>query len=125
MKRSIAIWALVFLGAGCDSGPSGPGDITGTIQSQGTPLGGAVVEIVSSGVEEFSGAGGTRVFSAIQENPVVHRVIVIGDSGGDLTFNVSVQDLDGRLPRVSIVSLVDLNNLPIPVTDDYKVRFTH
>ena len=125
MKRSIAIWALVFLGAACDSGPSGPGDITGTIQTQGTALGGAVVEIVSSGVEGFSGAGGTRVFSAIQENPVVHRVIVIGDSGGDLTFNVSVQDLDGRLPRVSIVSLVDLNNLPIPVTDDYKVRFTH
>jgi len=125
MKRLTVFGALVFLAVGCDSGPSGPGDITGTIQSPGSPLGGAVVEIVSSGIEGFSGAGGTRIFSAIQENPVVYRVIVIGESGGDLTFRVSVQDRGGRLPRASVVSLVDLNNLPLPVTEDYVVRFTH
>ena len=124
MKRLILIGALAFLAVGCDSGPSGPGEITGTIRSPGPALGGAVLEIVSSGVEGFSGAGGTRVFSAIQENPVVHRVIVIGDSGGHLTFSVSVQDQGGRLPRASVVSLVDLNNVPIPVTKSHKVEFT-
>lgn len=125
MKRWALTAALAIALAACDSGPEGPGDITGSIRSPDRALGGAVLEVVSSGADGFSGAGGTKVFWSTQENPAVHRVIVIGESGGDLQFKVSVQDVGGRYPRASVVSLVDMDNLPVPVTDAYKVRFSN
>ena len=83
-----------------------------------------MLEIVATGVEGFSGVGGTRVFWAPQEDPVVFRVIVIGEGGGDLKFSILVQDRSDRTPRGSVVLLTDLNNRPVPVTSDYDVRFT-
>lgn len=124
MRRFLVLAVLIPLAVGCDSGPSGPGDLVGSIQSPDNALGGAVLEIVATGVEGFSGAGGTKVFWSIQENPVVYRVIVIGEGGGDLNFTVSVGDRSSRNPRASVVSLVDTSNRPLPVTPDYEVRFT-
>jgi hypothetical protein len=84
-----------------------------------------VLEVVGSGIQGFSGAGGTKVFWAPQGTPSVYRVIVVGETAGDLPFSVSVQDLADRKPRATVVSLVDLNNLPVPVTKDHKVKFTN
>jgi hypothetical protein len=84
-----------------------------------------VFEVVGAGIEGFSGAGGTKVFWARQENPNVYRVIVLGESGGDLKFSVAVQDRGGRMPRATVVSAVDLNNRPLlPITEAYEVKFT-
>ena len=124
MKRIAGLAVLVALAAGCDSGPSGPGDLTASIRSPDASFGGAVLEIVATGVESFSGAGGTKVFWALQDDPVVYRVVVIGEGGGELNFSISVQDRASRTPRASVVSLVDLNNQPILVTQDYEVKFT-
>jgi len=124
MKRFIGLVVLAILAAGCDSGPSGPGDLAGSVRSPGPVLGGAVFEVVGRGIEGFSGAGGTKVFWARQENPAVYRVIVVGESGGELEFSVSVQDRSDRTPRATVVGVVDLNNQPLPVTKEYKVKFT-
>jgi hypothetical protein len=124
MKRFIGLVVLATLAAGCDSGPSGPGDLAGSIQSPGPAVGGVVFEVVGRGIEGFSGAGGTKVFWARQENPDAYRVVVVGESGGELGFSVSVQDRSDRTPRATVVGLVDLDNQLLPVSDEYKVKFT-
>ena len=122
MKRLLVVAVLSLWVLACDSGPDGPGDFTGTLQTNGAAVGGIVLEVVGSGIEGFSGAGGTKVFSAVQADPKVHRVIVIGE-GGDLTFQISVQDRDRGKPRATVLNAVDLQNRPLPVTQDFKVRF--
>jgi hypothetical protein len=125
MRRLIGLVVLATLAIGCDSGPSGPGDLTGSVLSPSPSLGGAVFEVVGAGVEGFSGAGGSKVFWARQADPAVYRVIVIGESGGELKFSVSVQDLGGPNPKATVVSAVDLNNSPLlPITKEFKVKFT-
>jgi len=124
MKHLTGFAVLAILVVGCDSLPRGPGELTGSVQSQYPSLGGAVLEVVATGVEGFSGVGGTKVFWAPQEDPVVFRVIVIGEGDGALKFSISVQDRSDRTPRGSVVHLVDSSNRSIPVTKDFDVRFT-
>ncbi|MBT8396593.1 MAG: hypothetical protein HKO65_09100 [Gemmatimonadetes bacterium] len=125
MKRLIGILGLLLLVASCDSGPDGPGDITGTLLTPGVGVGAVVLEVVGSGVQGFSGAGGTKVFWAQQTDPKVHRVVVVGPGGGDLQFQVSVEDRSKRAPRVTVVNVVDTGNRSLPVTNDFKVRFSN
>lgn len=123
ITRTIGLIALALLAISCDAGPDGPGDIVGSVTSPGAPLGGVVMEVVGGGVEGFSGAGGTKLFWAPQSTQNVYRVVVIGESGSDLEFTVSVKDRGGRMPRATVVGAVDLQNLPLPVTEGFKVRF--
>jgi hypothetical protein len=124
MRRLLVVAALALSVGACDSGPDGPGDLAGQVQSPAPSLGGAVFEVVGSGIEGFSGAGGTRVFWARQDNPVAYRVIVLGDGGGELAFTATVKERGGRLPRSTVVSAVDTENRPLPVTKDFKVKFS-
>lgn len=124
MKRLIILTALATMALGCDSGPKGPGDLTATLQTKGVVVGGIVVQMIGSGIEGFSGAGGSKVFFAEQDEPGVYRVVVIGVGSGDLSFKVSVKDVGGRRPRATIVGAVDPNNLPLPATDDYQLKFS-
>lgn len=124
MKRFSILAVLVAFAWGCDSGPHGPGDVTATLLAPDVAVGGIVVEMVGSGIEGFSGAGGTRVFFAQQDEPIVYRVIVIGEGSGDLSFKVSVRDRGGRFPRATVVGAVDMENLPLSVTQDYQLRFS-
>jgi len=123
MKRYVVL-GMVALGiGGCDSGPSGPGEITATLRSPAEAVGGIVAQVVGSGIEGFSGAGGSKVFFAQQDDPSVYRVIVITEGGGDLSFTVAVRDLGARMPRSTIVGAVDPNNLPLLVTKEYQLKF--
>jgi len=125
MRKAFIFGVVAFVLAGCDSGPDGPGDLTGSILSPSPAVGAVVFEVVGGGIEGFSGEGGTKVFWAVQENPVVFRVVVIGDGSGGLRFSVSVQEKGGRLPRASVVSAVDTDNQPLfPITEEYQVRFS-
>jgi hypothetical protein len=124
MKRLFVVAALSLLALGCDSGPDGPGDFTGTLRTEGVAVGAMVLEVVGSGIEGFSSAGGTKVFSAVQADPNTHRVMVIGE-GGDLAFQVTVQDRGRGKPKATVINAVDLENRPLPVTREFKVRFTN
>lgn len=123
MKRSFSLLALALLLAGCDSDPRGPGDLTGTFTGAGDPPGGVVLEVIGSGIVGFSGEGGTKVFWAPQENPSTYRVIVVGEGSSDLSFLTSVEDVGKRMPRATVVSVVNQENIPLPVTGDYQVKF--
>ncbi len=123
MIRIAGFLALASLVASCDSGPDGPGDIVASVQAPNRALGGVVMEVVAAGVEGFSGAGGTKVIWAPQSTAGLYRVIVIGQSGDELIFTVSVKDRAMRTPRATVIGAVDLENRPIPVTETFQVRF--
>ena len=125
MRRLVTVLVFLLPAWGCDSGPSGPGDLSGEVRSTGTDLGGAVLQVVGKGIDGFSGVGGSRVFWAPMSVDDSYRVVVFTESPGDLQFRVSVQDLEERAPSATVVSLVDGQNLNLPVTGDYQVRFTH
>ena len=122
--RAAALVALSLLAGACDSGPSGPGELTGTVQTPGPTLGGAVVEVVGKGITGFSGAGSTRVFHAATGEADTYRLILIREAPGELQFRVSVEDLGGKRPVGSVVDVVTGDNLPIPATPEYRVGFT-
>jgi len=124
MKRLVLMLFVVILASACDSGPSGPGVLTGTLRTAGAPLGGAVLEVVGKGVTGFSGAGSTEAFYAARDTENTYRVVLISSSPGDLQFTVSVEDKGARKPIASVVNLVSGDNLPIPATADYTVAFT-
>ena len=123
MKRLAAVLMLASLVGACDSGPEGPGDLTGRVQTSGPDLGAVVFQVVGTGIEKFTGTGGTKAFWAQQTDPKTFRVILVGEGGGELTFSASVQDRSKGLPRATVVSVVDLENRPLPVTNDFKVKY--
>jgi len=125
MKRIVVVFALSLLAWGCDSGPKGPGEFVGSVESPGPLLGGVVLEVAGKGIEGFSGAGGSRVFWAAREGfQDSYRVMVIQPSASaEIQFRVSLRDLAEGRPRASIVNLVGGDNLTLPATPEYRVSF--
>ncbi|MGW8265534.1 MAG: hypothetical protein ACWGSQ_04150 [Longimicrobiales bacterium] len=124
MRRLALLVSILMLGVACDSGPSGPGELTGILETPGPDLGGAVLEVVGKGVTGFSGSGGTHVFSAATGVENTYRVVLLAQTPGTLQFRVSVEDTGAKKPSVSVVSVVTGTNLSVPPTADYRVRFT-
>ena len=125
IKALLGASALALLAWGCDSGPSGPGELNALLQASATPLGGVILEVVGPGIESFSAAGGTKVLWAPTGAPDTYRVVAINEVAGDVRFQVSVLDLGADKPWALIVNLVDGNNLSIPATSAYEVAFAH
>jgi hypothetical protein len=125
MKRIVVVFALSLLAWGCDSGPKGPGEFVGSVESPGPLLGGVVLEVAGKGIEGFSGAGGSRVFWAAREGfQDSYRVMVIQPSASaEIQFRVSLMDLAEGRPRASIANLVGGDNFTLPATPEYRVRF--
>ena len=124
MRRLAWLISGLILVVACDSGPSGPGELTGILETPGPVLGGAVLEVVGKGVTGFSGSGGTHVFSASTGTENTYRVVLLAQTPGPLQFRVSVQDTGAKKPSVSVVSVVTGGNISLPPTADYTVRFT-
>ncbi len=117
LLRSVRTWALTVavLLAACDSGPSGPATVAGTVSGD-SDLGAVVLDVVWAGVQGFEGRGGTQVYSApVADTPNRHRVILVGPSGGELGFSILVDDLYLEGPVVTVVEATSSNNLPRPV----------
>lgn len=108
--------ALVALAA-CDVGPDGPGTVAGTVT--GAPdLGAVVLDVVWKGIRGFEGTGSTQVYSApVPGEPDRYRVILVGPSGGDLTFGINVDGLYLEGPVVTVVEAAGDDDLPRSVGD--------
>jgi len=121
-RRLVAvIVTAVALGlAGCDSGPQGPGSITGF--ATGPDVGGVVLEVRGSGIRSFSARGSTRLYSAaVQDRRATHRVVLISPEPGELAFDMEVDDLGMEGPTVRVVSAADGQNRAI-VAANVSVR---
>ena len=111
MRRALFVAALAsgLLVGACDSGPKGPGELTGRLRSGPIPVGAIVLEFTGGGITGFSGSGVTRVFFA-ENDPGVFRVVLVTPEAGEMEFRISVQDLDAPPPTVTAVEAVGADN---------------
>ncbi len=98
--------------AGCDSGPSGPGMVAGTVT--GDPqLGAVVLDITWRGIQGFEGLGATQAYSAlVTDSENRYRVILVDPNGGDLRFGINVDDVYLEGPVVTVVFAAGTDDLP-------------
>ena len=103
-----AALCLVGIGA-CDSGPSGPGSLMGRVT--GESLGGVVLEVVGAGIVGFEGRGDTQAYGAPMARPEnTHRVILIDPQGGELLFEIQVDDVAMDGPVMTVLSATGVDN---------------
>lgn len=114
--------AAVLLAAACESGPSGPGKLTGTLVSPNGPEGAAVVLVTGEGLGAVGGAGATRAFSHL--NGTQLRVVLVNITPGELKFTVEVPDVGAPPPAATVLQVVDGNNASRPVLTGYRVKFS-
>jgi hypothetical protein len=111
MRRALVLVALVagLLMGACDSGPKGPGQLTGRLRSGPIAVGAIVLEFTGTGITRFSGSGTTQVFSA-ETGPGVFRVVMVNPTAGEMDFLISVLDLEAPFPTVTAVEAVGADN---------------
>jgi hypothetical protein len=117
---AVGLALLAALAAGCDSGPKGPGFLSATVDGP-IPLGAAIVEVQGVGVIGFEGAGTTHVFTTLSQSGS-QRVVLIGETPGDLAFKVRVQELRDGIPSATVVSAAGGDNLPLATVQAFQVR---
>lgn len=117
MRRRTSAIALAFAlaTAACDSGPSGPGTILA--RATGPDVGGAVLEITGTGIRGFTGRGSTRVYSSgVPGRPGVFRVVLVHSEGGDMGFDIEVDDRGMDGPSVTVISVAGTDNRLLPTS---------
>lgn len=117
LHRLVGLVALGLLGVltACDSGPSGPGTVAGTVTGS-ADLGAVVLDVTWVGVQGFEGQASSQVYSApVAGSADRYRVIVIDPVGGDLHFGIDVDDVYLEGPVVTVVSAADTANQPMSV----------
>ena len=106
---TVALFGSLMLAA-CDSGPSGPGTLIASVT--GSSLGGVVLEITGVGIRGFEGLDNTQVYAApLAGSPNAHRVLLIDAEGGDLRFEIQVEDIGMNDPVMHVVSAAGVDNL--------------
>jgi len=120
MKRSrfavtlLAALSLIGMSA-CDSGPSGPAIVSGTVIGP-ADLAAVVLDVVWAGVQGFEGMGSTQAYSApVEDDADRYRVILVGPTGGALTFGIAVDDVYLEAPVVTLVEAAGSDDLPRPL----------
>lgn len=122
MRRSLltALCGVTITVSACSDGPQGPATLAATVHGP-TPVGAVVLEVRARGITGFEGSAATRVFDASPE-PDVYRLVVVGETAGELPFGIGVEDRGGEAPSVTVVSAVDGQNRPITALSGYSVR---
>ena len=106
---TVALFGALML-AGCDSGPSGPGTLIASVT--GNSLGGVVLEITGVGIQGFEGLDNTQAYAApLAGSPNAYRVLLIVPGGGDLRFEIQVEDVGMDDPVMTVVSAAGADNL--------------
>jgi len=108
--RPIHAVIALSLAGGCDSSPSGPGQLSA--RASAPALGAVVLEVEGRGITGFAAQGTSRVYSApVQGRAGVHRVIVVSPAPGSLSFTIDVDDVGMEGPVVTVVSAADGANV--------------
>jgi len=106
MKFRGSRWALflcVLTLAACDSGPSGPGALL--VRVSGPALGGALIGVEATGVQGFAGTGTTQAYGApVGESGTAHRVLIVDPVGGEMAFEILVDDLGMEPPILTVLT---------------------
>lgn len=127
MKRGLWILLLLPLVAACDLfGPSGPGSLTARVvgqgpDGQGVAVGAAVLQVSGSGVRGIASAGASRIFSRQQTEPGTWRVVVVNPDGGELLFEIEVDDVAAPAPSTLIFTAADTSDEPISPEANLRV----
>jgi hypothetical protein len=120
LASGTSLLAFLTLAAACDSGPEGPGFLTGTLEGP-IPLGAAVLEVTGAGVLGFEGAGTTHVISRPSAEGV-HRVVLIGEAPGDLRFRIHVAEVRDATPSATLMEAADGGNQSVTSVQAFQVR---
>lgn len=100
--RIFGVLALLALFAACDSGPEGPGALTGRVT--GEELGAVLIEVVGPGITGFEALGSTQVYAAAVADEVdTHRVVLVSPQTGELTFHIQVEDRGMEGPVITVL----------------------
>jgi len=93
----------------CDSGPSGPGVLI--VRVSGPALGGALIDVSGTGVQSFAGRGATQAYgAAVGGSGTAYRVLIIDAVGGELVFEILVDDLGMEGPVLTVLSATGIDN---------------
>ena len=112
MRRGFAYLLAVatLLSGACDSGPSGPGTLVASVT--GSSLGGVVLEVRGPGILGFEGLDNTQVYAApLAQVADAYRVLLIDPEGGELRFEIQVEDVGMGDPIMQVVSAAGVDNL--------------
>lgn len=115
--------ALVVGGACSDDRPDGPGTLTAVVDAP-TPLGAVVLELRGAGVTGVTDGRDRVVSSRVGAEGERHRVVVVGETAGDLSFEVEVEDVAGTEPTAVVLSAVDGDDVPLLSLGGIDVRMS-
>ncbi len=76
-----------------------------------------MIEVVGAGIQGFSARGTTQLYaSEVPGRSDTHRVILLDPVGGDLGFEIEVEDRGMEGPVITVVQAADTDNATIPVS---------
>jgi hypothetical protein len=101
--------ALLAL-AGCDSGPSGPGFLAGSIIADGEAPRAALLLLSGRGILDVEGTHGTLGWVGALDEDEVEVLLVNPEPDGSITFRIRVEDVAARIPEMAVLQLSDREN---------------
>jgi hypothetical protein len=120
---AVLLAATLFAITACDSGPSGPGAFTGTMDQTTTAVGAVVLEVTGPGIQGFSPAGSTRLFHRRIGEEERFRVVLVNTAPGALAFRVDVRDVSAGAPQAVVIEAADEENRILTNPGSLVVRF--
>ncbi len=119
LARRVSVLGLSVALAACDSGPSGPGVLAGSIIADGEAPGSALLLFSGPGLVGAEGTGGTLAWASPPDDGLDEmRVLLVDtDPSGALTFEIEVRDLSASLPSITVLQLANRENVRFTTQD--------
>ncbi|MEX2530432.1 MAG: hypothetical protein WD960_06625 [Gemmatimonadota bacterium] len=121
----LAVVLLVLpLLAGCDWQASGEGEWRTHVSGPGEPFGSGVLVVRGEGILDIVGDAGTVVWTARKGENELRVVAVQEEATGTFRLRIRVRDLSEPQPSVGLIELADLDNEPVPIDDEHRIRYS-